>query len=104
MSCRRRSVHFGQGVVGSVTPSVYLRVAGVPVFAGGFACDLRPMTVKLASFAGEKSTTKQPGWSTVSSQATVIAAPGVSVVCGCDAASLMPHGAPLPGGARGGSL
>src|SRR5688572_30924188 len=92
MSCRTRSVHVVQGVLGSVTCMEYLRVAGVPVLAGGFACDLRPMTWKFWSFAAAKSMTKQPLWSTVSSQVTLTDAPGVRFVLGCDALRATPHG------------
>ena len=106
INCRRRSVHFVHGVDGSVTPSDHCRAFACVGFAGAgaFMCDFTPRIWKFASFAGEKSTTKQPGWVTVSSHVTVIAAPGVSVVCGCEAASLMPQGAPFPAGCSGGSL
>jgi hypothetical protein len=81
MICRNRSVQDVHGLDGTVTESDQRRgfdadgLAGV----GGLAWVFTPMTWKLASFAGEKSTTKHPGCEIVSSQVTVICAPAVSV-------------------------
>src|SRR3954468_1359729 len=105
ISCRSRSVHLVQGALGRVTPTDHFRGLALVGLAGvgAFMCDFTARVTKFASPDGEKSMTKQPGWVVVSFQFTVIAAPAVSVLCGCDAASLIPQGAPVPGGVRGGS-